>query len=946
MKATGLEDGNLDNKRPGPPGWGFGVRLAPYHSKNKLASKSQYESAGRINGNRHKRVKRNMNKINIGTWNVLTLLKPGKMQELSEQLEKVKMDIVALQEIRWNGDGIINKKNFVLYYSGSQKKKGQAGTGFFVKKKYQNTVIDFEPYNERLCKLRIQSKYNKLTLINTYAPTEEKSTEMKEQFYEDLQNLIKKVPKSDTVIVLGDFNAQVGKEECYRSVSGRHSIHEITNGNGEMLCHFAIQNNLKIMSTQFQHKTIHKATWLSPDNNTGNQIDHVLITNKKSDLIEDVRSLRGPNIDSDHFLVKAIFKQSLPAKYRKKSEKVFKWNKQNLQCNVKLKEYKEVLYGKLKEENKNENENIDERWNKLRNTITEAAELVIQRQGKPERNEWWDDDCKKIMDEKNEARKKFLQMKTRASQDCYKNKRKEANKTCRNKKKKWLNDRLLKIEENFRMNDVRKFYKDVKNFNYSTKPTPTMCKDSEGNIQSEISSVLNRWREYFSNVFKESQIEGDNQAANTVNEERISEPEIGSETPTYNEICQIIRKLKTNKAPGPDNIPPELINHGGRTLNKKIYNLMKQIWEENKMPEQWKEGLICPIYKNGDRLKCTNYRPITLLNIVYKIFAILLNKRLIQIIQKKLGEYQMGFRENRSTKDNIFIVQQIFQKCHEYDVDLHNIFIDYTQAFDSVNRNKICECLKFYEIPNKLIQLITLTLTNTKAKVKIKNNISESFPIQSGVKQGDPLSATLFGLVIDYIFKKMELRGNISTKLKQCIAYADDIMITARTKHALFETFLNLKEESKQFGLIINYDKTKYLKCSSSNNNRNEDLKIDNMKINAIPAFKYLGVKVNGNNTLEEEIKERLVYGNKAYYANQSLFRSKLISKYTKWRLYKTLIRPVVTYASETWILKEAIKQKLMIFERKILRKIFEPNKQADNSWKIKTNAQTSHLKN
>lgn len=85
---------------------------------------------------------------------------------------------------------------------------------------------------------------------------------------------------------MGDFNAQVGKEECYRSVSGRHSIHEITNGNGEMLCHFAIQNNLKIMSTQFQHKTIHKATWLSPDNNTGNQIDHVLITNKKSDLIE------------------------------------------------------------------------------------------------------------------------------------------------------------------------------------------------------------------------------------------------------------------------------------------------------------------------------------------------------------------------------------------------------------------------------------------------------------------------------------------------------------------------------------------------------------------------------------------------------------------------------------------------------------------------------------
>ena len=82
-----------------------------------------------------------------------------------------------------------------------------------------------------------------------------------------------------------------------------------------------------------------------------------------------------------------------------------------------------------------------------------------------------------------------------------------------------------------------------------------------------------------------------------------------------------------------------------------------------------------------------------LLNTTYKIYAILLNKRLseILVIENKLGDFQMGFRPNRSTIDNIFIVRQIFEKCYEYNIGLHNIFVDYSQAFDSVSRNKIIE---------------------------------------------------------------------------------------------------------------------------------------------------------------------------------------------------------------------------------------------------------------
>ena len=79
------------------------------------------------------------------------------------------------------------------------------------------------------------------------------------------------------------------------------------------------------------------------------------------------------------------------------------------------------------------------------------------------------------------------------------------------------------------------------------------------------------------------------------------------------------------------------------------------IWNNEQLPQQWNEGTICPVYKEGGRLNCNNYRPITLLNIAYKIFAILLNKRLMENIEKKLEDNQMGFRPNRSTRDNIFL---------------------------------------------------------------------------------------------------------------------------------------------------------------------------------------------------------------------------------------------------------------------------------------------------
>ena len=137
------------------------------------------------------------------------------MQELAELISKTELEILAIQEVTWCGTGLIKTQNFSLYYSGPSSERGQAGTGFILPKKMQNYVIGFEPYNERLCKLRIKGKYNNITLINVYTPTEDHTEETTEQFCDNVQYLLDKTPKNVTIIILGDVNAQLGKERLY-----------------------------------------------------------------------------------------------------------------------------------------------------------------------------------------------------------------------------------------------------------------------------------------------------------------------------------------------------------------------------------------------------------------------------------------------------------------------------------------------------------------------------------------------------------------------------------------------------------------------------------------------------------------------------------------------------------------------------------------------------------
>ncbi|KAL3269071.1 hypothetical protein HHI36_008154 [Cryptolaemus montrouzieri] len=205
------------------------------------------------------------------------------------------------------------------------------------------------------------------------------------------------------------------------------------------------------------------------------------------------------------------------------------------------------------------------------------------------------------------------------------------------------------------------------------------------------------------------------------------------------------------------------------------------------MPRRWKEALICPLHKKGDTTNSENYRGIAIMDTIYNIMAISIKNRLKEIIEPKLGQYQCGFRKNRSVMDQIFVLKQIIDNTIDQNMILHMLFIDYKQAYDRIIREYIYEAMDELKIKGKLIRLVRMTLTDTTYKVKMSGHLSESFCVDKGLSQGDPLSTTLFNIVMDKIIEESSIasKGTIYSQKTQVLAYADDIVIVTRTREHL-----------------------------------------------------------------------------------------------------------------------------------------------------------------
>ena len=217
-----------------------------------------------------------------------------------------------------------------------------------------------------------------------------------------------------------------------------------------------------------------------------------------------------------------------------------------------------------------------------------------------------------------------------------------------------------------------------------------------------------------------------------------------------------IEKLKNHKSPGIDQIPAELIKAGGSIIRREIYKLIISIWNKDRMPEEWKEWIIVPIYKKGDKTDCNNYRCISLLPTTCKILSNILLSTLSSYTEEIIGDHQCGFRRNRSTTDRMFCIRQILEKKWEFNEAVHQLFIDFEKAYDSVRMEVLYNNLIEFGIPRKLVRLIKMCLTETYSRVRVGRKLSDGFPIRNGLKQGDALSPLLFNFAVECTIRRVQ----------------------------------------------------------------------------------------------------------------------------------------------------------------------------------------------
>jgi hypothetical protein len=160
-----------------------------------------------------------------------------------------------------------------------------------------------------------------------------------------------------------------------------------------------------------------------------------------------------------------------------------------------------------------------------------------------------------------------------------------------------------------------------------------------------------------------------------------------------------------------------------------------------------------------------------------------------------IWEYQAGFRKGESTIDQLYTVRQLLNKCWEFNVDVYQVFVDFEQAYDSIERNELFGIMNCFGIPTKLVKLVSATMEGAKSCVKIQNDLTDHFEVKRGLKQGDGLAPVLFNIVLEYDIRQLSVDVNASLiyQAGQIVGYVDDINVMGRSIQTVEKIYRELE---------------------------------------------------------------------------------------------------------------------------------------------------------
>lgn len=212
------------------------------------------------------------------------------------------------------------------------------------------------------------------------------------------------------------------------------------------------------------------------------------------------------------------------------------------------------------------------------------------------------------------------------------------------------------------------------------------------------------------------------------------EKEEGTQEITREALIKQLKKLKRRKAPGEDSIKNEAWRYMSTEIGEALWKLVNNIWKKEGVPEDWNKGISNPIYKR-EKGEIKNYRGITLMNTAYKIYASILNEKLIEEVDNKLQETQFGFRAGRGAIDAVYVLNYILNKeLNKKGEKIFAFFADLKAAFDKIDRKKLHEIMRRSGIENQLRRRVMETYRETINSVKIGDKKMENFWTERGVR--------------------------------------------------------------------------------------------------------------------------------------------------------------------------------------------------------------------
>ena len=351
-------------------------------------------------------------------------------------MSKYKLDVLGLTETHRPGTGEEILDNGSLFInSGRSDGYRRQGVGLVLSKSVKNSLISYTPVSERILAARVHSRHIDLSVVVAFAPTEDAQDSVKDEFYQQLGGVFDSLPGHDVKILLGDFNARIGRDNSsWTGVIGGESLHETSTNNGLRLLDFCAMYQLTVGGTLFQHKDIHKGTWRSPNGRTVNQIDHVCISTKWSHSLLDVRSYRGADIGSDHYLVKSPMRIKLMGIEKVQASCRKAPAIEHLRDHSKVQEYCIALHNRFS--SLPVEESLDGEWELVKEGIKEVSMEVLGQRPRRRKQQHLSQETKDLITERSRIKQKCPSDGFNRSEYSLANKR--VKKSCKKDDENWL----------------------------------------------------------------------------------------------------------------------------------------------------------------------------------------------------------------------------------------------------------------------------------------------------------------------------------------------------------------------------------------------------------------------------------------------------------------------------------------------------------------------------